>query len=50
MAPPVSKYGVLIIVINWIGDRGSTVVKPMCYKTEGRWFEHGWCHLNFSLT
>jgi len=30
------------------GDRGSTVVKVLCYKSEGRWFDH--CHWNFSLT
>ena len=25
------------------GDRGSTVVKVLCYKTEGRWFDSlGW--------
>ena len=29
-----------------IRDRGSTVVKVLCYKSEGRWFDH-W---NFSLT
>ena len=22
-----------------IGDRGSTVVKVLCYKSEGRWFD-----------
>ena len=22
------------------GDRGSTVVKVLCYKSEGRWFDH----------
>jgi len=27
-----------------------TVVKVPCYKTEGRWFDPGWCHWNFSLT
>ena len=32
------------------GDRGSTVVKALCYKVEGRWFDPSWCHLNFSLT
>ena len=29
------------------GDRGSTVVKMMCYKSEGRWFDPSWCHRNF---
>jgi len=32
------------------GDRGGTVVKVMCYKSEGRWFDPSWCHWNFSLT
>jgi len=32
------------------GDRGSTVVKGLCYKSEGRWFNSRWCHRNFSLT
>ena len=31
-------------------DRGSTVVKVLCYKSEGRWFDPSWCNLNFSLT
>ena len=28
------------------GDRGSTVVKVLCYKSEGRWFDPSWCHGN----
>ena len=31
-------------------DRGSTVVKALCYKSEGRCFDPRWCHWNFSLT
>ena len=31
-------------------DRGSTVVKVLCYKSEGHWFDPSWCHWNFSLT
>ena len=31
-------------------DRGSTVFKILCYKSEGRWFDSRWCHWNFSLT
>jgi len=31
-------------------DRGNTVVKVLCYKSEGRWFDSRWCHLKFSLT
>jgi len=26
------------------GDRGSTVVKVLCYKSEGRWFHASWYH------
>jgi hypothetical protein len=22
----------------------------LCYKSEGRWLDSGWCHWNFSLT
>ena len=33
-----------------IGDRGSTVDKVLCCKSEGRWFNPNWCHWNFSLT
>ena len=32
------------------GDRGGTVVKVPCCKSEGRWFDRRWCHWNFSLT
>jgi len=32
------------------GDRGSTVVEVLCYKSEGRWLDPSWCHWNFSLT
>ena len=32
------------------GDRGGTVVKALCYKSEGRWFDPRWFHWNFSLT
>ena len=28
------------------GDRGSTVVKVLCYKSEGRWFDSRWCLWN----
>ena len=24
-------------------DRGSTVVKVLCYKSEDRWFDPSWC-------
>ena len=26
------------------------MVKVLCYKSEGRWFDPSWCHWNFSLT
>jgi len=31
------------------GDRGGTVVKVLCYESEGRWFDSSWCYWNFSL-
>ena len=30
--------------------RGGTMVKVLCYKSEGRCFDPSWCHCNFSLT
>ena len=32
------------------GDPCGTVVKALCYKSEGHWFDPSWCHWNFSLT
>ena len=29
------------------GDRGSTAVKVLCYKSEGRWFDPSWCQWIF---
>ena len=29
------------------GDRGSTVVKVLCYKSKGRWFDPSWCQWIF---
>jgi len=29
---------------------GGTVVKVLCYKSEGRVFDPSWCQWNFSLT
>ena len=29
---------------------GDTVVKALCYKSEGLWFDSSCCHWNFSLT
>jgi len=39
------EHVVLIEILNKIitvtsEDRGSTVVKVLCYKSEGRWFDH----------
>jgi len=30
-------------------DRGSTVVKVLCYKSEGGWFDPSWCQWIFYL-
>ena len=29
----------ILSIHNYIGDRGGTVVKVLCYKSEGRWFD-----------
>ena len=29
----------IIWFFTYMGDRGSTVVKVLCYKSEGRWFD-----------
>ena len=33
-----------IVVLACVGDRGSSVVKVLCYKSEDRWFDPSWCH------
>jgi hypothetical protein len=37
------------IILVGTADSG-TVVKVLCYKSEGRWFDFRWCHWNFSMT
>ena len=44
----VCMYACMYVCMH--GDRGSTVVKVLCYKSEGRWFDPSWCHWSFSLT
>ena len=39
-----------ILYIPISGDRRSTVVKVLCYKSEGLWFDPSWCYWNFSWT
>jgi len=34
----------LLCLVLWRGDRGGTVVRVLCYKSEGRWFDPSWCH------
>jgi len=36
--------------VSFNGDRGSTVAKALCYKSEVRWFNPSWCQWIFSLT
>jgi len=38
----------IVIILN--GDRCSTMVKVLCYKSEGPCFDSRWYHSNFSLT
>ena len=41
---------IYIYVLIVYGDHGSIVVKVLCYKLEGLWFDSRWCHWDFSLT
>ena len=41
------KYLVLQKLFKRYGDRGSTVVKVLCYKLESLWFDSRWCHWIF---
>ena len=49
------ECGWYVIVVSYSGflgsdgDRGGTVVKVLCCKSEGRWFDPSWCRWNFSL-
>ena len=47
--PDVDGRIILRFIFRKCGDRGGTVVKVLCYKSEGRWFDPRWCHWNFSL-
>ena len=42
-----SDYIYMILYMFYIG---STVVKVLCYISEGRWFDSRWCQWNVSLT
>ena len=42
--------GICNVIYRVAGDRSGTVVKVLCYKSEGRWFDPSWCHWNFFLT
>jgi len=35
---------VFTVTLLHVGDSGGTVVKVLCYKSEGRWFDPSWCH------
>ena len=38
---------IIIIIIILFGDRDGTVVKVLCYKSEGRLFDPSWCQWIF---
>jgi hypothetical protein len=46
----VPLVGANLILSSDRGDSGGTVVKVLCYKSKGRWFDSRWCHWHFSLT
>ena len=43
-------FYVFHVIHFFSGDRGSTVVKVLRHKSEGRWLDSRWCHWNFALT
>ena len=45
--PGIGRRTILRIYLEQIGDRSSTVVKVLCYKSEGRWFDPSWCQWIF---
>ena len=44
------KFLFFVVTVYVRGDRDSTMVMMLCYKSKGRWFDPRWCHWNFSLT
>jgi len=42
-----ASYECLNNALNYAGDNSSTVVKVLCYKSEGRWFDPNWCQWIF---
>jgi hypothetical protein len=43
-------YQITVVIQTVDGDRGGTMVKVLCYKSEGCGFDSRWCYWNFSLT
>ena len=45
---PCHNTSLIAIVLLWLllfmADCDGTVVKVLCYKSEGRWFDLSWCH------
>ena len=50
MCLQIFEVAVFTEVLYIEGDRGSTVVKVLSYKSEHRWFDPSCWHWNFSLT
>ena len=40
-------YSFFCVVYIYTGECGGTVVKVLCYKSGGRWFNPRWCHWIF---
>jgi hypothetical protein len=38
---------IYILITRAAGDRGNTVVKVLCYKSKGSWFDPSWCQWIF---
>ena len=38
---------ILLVIYVYFGDRSNTMVKVLCYKSEGRWFDPSRCQWIF---
>jgi len=39
MVSEMCLWYIFVATVKTMGDHGSTVVKVLCYKSEGRWFD-----------
>ena len=45
--PRIFRIFIISVIHYQNGDRGDTMVKVLCYKSEGRWLDPSWCQWIF---